>query len=221
MNIKSQILCCRVVWAVVLLISMVSTIIAILYNPAVNVLSAKGNISERTCYIDLTFDQHVSNGDIEVAFFDQDGNHVQTQKQEISAYGGKTASVTFLSLSDNVKSYKIQTSSLVFNVSTNIFLYIFPLIFALSFFMFMVSLFFSYKEFEYQGHTISVYAGLYNHILKVDDQLCDEHKSLVSANAIDLSCTLASGEVVLATIGELNSTTLKINNQLYKTQISK
>lgn len=79
---------------------------------------------------------------------------------------------------------------------------------------FIASLLLSYKDYEYNGNNIVVYAGWYHHYIKVNGNKIDEHNTLVSFTAILLSCTLDDGTDIKVTITMTNRISLKINNQL-------
>ena len=82
--------------------------------------------------------------------------------------------------------------------------------------MFIASLFLSYKQYNYNGATISVYAGWYHHALRINGEIFDEHNTLMSFTPIKLSTTLDNGTVLEATISLSNRIVLKINNRVVK-----
>lgn len=86
---------------------------------------------------------------------------------------------------------------------------------AMLFAMFIASLCLSYKVYEYRGSEIVVYAGWYHHYIKVDGIKTDEHNTLVSFSAINLSCVLDDGTDIKVTITLTNRISLKINDRLY------
>ena len=71
-----------------------------------------------------------------------------------------------------------------------------------------------YRKYEHNGQTIEIYAGYYNHYIKVNNEKYDEHKTLVTFSPIVLSCTLESGDKMQATISLTNRVSLKINDKL-------
>lgn len=81
--------------------------------------------------------------------------------------------------------------------------------------IFIASLFLTYKEYEYNGNEIIVYAGWYHHYIKVNGNILDEHNTLVTFTAIPLACTLDDGTDLEVTITTTNRISLKINNRLY------
>lgn len=86
--------------------------------------------------------------------------------------------------------------------------------------IFICSLFLSYKIYKFNGNIITIYAGYYNHYIKVNGETFDEHKTLISFTPIILSCTLEDGNLLQATISTSNRISLKINNKLFKNQFS-
>lgn len=76
------------------------------------------------------------------------------------------------------------------------------------------SLFISYKEYNINGKKVSVYSGLYSHTLKVNEEKCDEYKSLTRVNTIILSTTLEDDTYIQATISLSNKIALKVNDKL-------
>lgn len=81
--------------------------------------------------------------------------------------------------------------------------------------LFIASLFLTYKEYEYNGNEIIVYAGWFHHYIKVNGNILDEHNTLISYTAIHLACTLEDGTDLEVTITMTNRISLKINNRLY------
>ena len=80
---------------------------------------------------------------------------------------------------------------------------------------FICSLLLSYKIYDYKGNKIIVYAGWYHHYIKVNGEKVDEHNTIFTYTAINMSCTLDDGAEVWATISMTNRISLKINNRLY------
>lgn len=85
-----------------------------------------------------------------------------------------------------------------------------------AFVIFIMSFFLSYKEYQYNKKTISVYAGYFHHTLRIDGEKYDEHNTLSSFIPIVLSTTLDDGTKLEAKISLTNRITLKINDKLYE-----
>ena len=83
-----------------------------------------------------------------------------------------------------------------------------------SFVFFGASLFLSYKEYNYFGKQLSVYAGWFHHTLRVNGEVCDEHNTITSWTPIKLSTTLYDGTKIDATITLTNRISLKANDKL-------
>ena len=71
-----------------------------------------------------------------------------------------------------------------------------------------------YKEYDYKGKKLSVYAGFYHRTLRIDGEKCDEHNTIVAFSPIYLSTTLEDGTKVEATITLTNRVSLKLNDKL-------
>ena len=84
-----------------------------------------------------------------------------------------------------------------------------------AFILLIGALLLSYKKYEYNGNSIIVYSGWYHHYIKFNGKKVDEHNTLVTFNAIPLSCALDDGTDIKVTITLTNRISLKINNQLY------
>lgn len=99
--------------------------------------------------------------------------------------------------------------------TTLLTIFVLPLICILSFFLFLHSLLLSCKVYKYKEKTIIVYAGHWNHYIKVNDMLLDEHRSFTKWFTIHLS-GICDGDIFEAKITNFGRISLKINNQLYK-----
>lgn len=77
----------------------------------------------------------------------------------------------------------------------------------------IVSLISTCKKYQFSEWTIIVYAGKYHRYIKIDDELYDEHNTLMNLSPIYLSCEV-EGHKVEATISVFNRITLKIDGKL-------
>ena len=93
-------------------------------------------------------------------------------------------------------------------------IFVLPVLCVITFCMFLYSLLLSYKIYHYNGKTIVVYAGHWNHYIKIDGVLLDEHKSFTKWFTIYLSGTHENA-IFEAKITNLGRISLKINNKLY------
>ena len=94
------------------------------------------------------------------------------------------------------------------------FAYLFYYFIPVTILLFIQSLLLCYRRYEYNEQVIEVYAGYYNHYIKVNNEKYDEHNTLATFSPIQLSCTLDSGEKIQATISLTNRVSLKINDKL-------
>lgn len=76
-----------------------------------------------------------------------------------------------------------------------------------------------YRRYDYNGIDIMVYSGAYHHYIKVDGEIVDEHNTLVSYRAIELSSILADGTPISARISLSGAISLKINGTLYNNRV--
>lgn len=172
-------------------------------------------LNETSCEIEVTFNVKVESGYITIAFYDSNDRLLSKEKGYFWGYD-KTLSSTF-SVDGKVDSYLILECEIsasddeAYDILLVLFLFCDIFIFAI----FIASLTLSCKQYMYKGDRIVVYAGWYHHYIKVNKQKYDEHNTLVSFTAIQLSCTLNDGTDIKATITMSNRISLKINNQLY------
>ena len=167
--------------------------------------------SDKTdCEIEVVFNREVDSGYITVAFYDSKGK-LLSKEEDFFVADDNTASSTFY-IDGKVDSYEILSYDVSLpNRVTMIFVFL-DIVFLV---FFIGSLLLSYKEYEYNGNRIVVYAGVYHNYVKVNGNKLDEHNTLSSYTAIPLSCTLDDGTDIKVTITRTNRISLKINNQLY------
>lgn len=167
------------------------------------------------CQVELTFNKKVSSGSVIIYFYDNSGNLIDTETAYFYEDGEKvTDELNYIN--GEISSYEL--SSLDFYTPFNLFYdcaYLLWYFIAVTLTMFIGSLLLSYKTYEFNGNTISIYAGYYNHYIKVNGEKFDEHKTLASFTPIILSCTLEDGSQLQATISTTNRIALKINNKLF------
>lgn len=170
------------------------------------------NYSE--CEVELIFNKSISSGSVIIYFYDVNGDLIDTS----TAYFTETGDIVYdeiLYIEGKIDSYELD--NLDFNAELEFFDFVYLLYYFIpvTLLLFIYSLLLSYRKYEYNNLEIEVYAGYYNHYIKINGEKFDEHKTLSSFTPIVLSCTLDSGEKVQVTISLTNRITLKINDKLY------
>lgn len=171
------------------------------------------NTGYSNCVLELIFNKNISSGSVEVYFYDESDNLITSE----TAYFFETNSVVVDEISyinGNIVSYELDY--LDFNAELEFldFVYLFYYFIPVTILLFIQSLLLCYRKYEYNGQTIEIYAGYYNHYIKVNSEKYDEHKTLATFSPIVLSCTLDSGEKIQATISLTNRVSLKLNDKL-------
>ena len=204
---------CRWFWGGACLICFVVSIIAGVVGGRVVILNDSAYADNISCEIEVEFDKKVNSGYMEVAFYDGAGNLIETQEGYLRTYG-KTGSATFYV--NNVDSYEILSCYVtVSNMIWRIYAIVF---FCTVFFAAWCSaMLLCYKEYEYEGYKIAVYAGYYRHYITVNGKTGDEHNTILSFTPIAMSCPMDDNQTVSAVISLTNRITLKINGVLYRT----
>lgn len=172
------------------------------------------DLDSTSCEIEVVFNCTVNSGYITVAFYDSSDKLLLEEERYFYGYDN-TLSSTFY-VDGYVDSYEI----ISYDVSETkkdpyIMIRLFIIGDTIVFIFFIASLTYAYKEYEYNGNIILVYAGEYHHYIKVNGIKTDEHNTAVSYTAIPLSCTLDDDTDIKVTITMSNRITLKINNKLY------
>lgn len=171
------------------------------------------NTGYSNCELELIFNKNISSGSVEVYFYDESDNLITSE----TAYFFETNSVVvdeITYINGNVASYEL--NYLDFNAELEFldFVYLFYYFIPVTILLFIQSLLLCYRRYEYNEQVIEVYAGYYNHYIKVNNEKYDEHKTLATFSPIILSCSLGSGEKIQATISLTNRISLKINDKL-------
>lgn len=219
---KKKLLIHRSIWFTLLLLGiLIPIIISNASSKDIKIIEDNGyvdNYYESTnttsCKIAATFNCKVDSGYIMVAFYDCNGKLLSKENGHFYSYDNTVESTFFID--GKVDSYKILSYDITASSDmpyTVIILFIYGNIFI--FVGFIASLLLSYKNYEYNGNEIVVYAGWYHHYIKFNGNKIDEHNTLISYTAIPLSCTLDDGTDINVTITMTNRISLKINNQLY------
>ena len=167
-----------------------------------------------TVELEITFDQEVYDGDITIAFYDKDGNLIDTVTEWFYDGLGKTLSNSYIVVDGEVGGYEI----LYYDVTTSSSITLSIIgsgIMLIDVFGLIVVLLLNCKVYYYEDKEIVVYAGIYHHYIKINGEQYDEHNTPVSFIHINLSCE--DGEDYMESIiTTFNRITLKINGKLQK-----
>ena len=165
------------------------------------------------CEVILTFNTSLNgySGQIYIAFYD--ANEIYISQHSIYFYNKsqKTITETFTILDGDIEYYDVVDT--VFYKDPSATPYIFYILAIFSFAFLISALLLSYKEYEYNGNKISVYAGFYHHTLKINNEIVDEHNTLIFITPISLD-SIINDELVEAKISTMNRISLKINKKL-------
>ncbi len=165
------------------------------------------------CEIELIFNKNISSGYVTIYFYDASENLIDLK----TAYffeSNKIVVSELTNINGEVDSYEL--GYLDFNAELEFldFAYLFYYFIPVTVLLFVQSLLLSYRKYEYKGQLVEVYAGYYNHYIKINNEKYDEHKTLVTFSPIVLGCTLDSGEIIQVTISLSNRISLKVNDKL-------
>lgn len=157
----------------------------------------------------LTFNRPVDSGYATIKFYDEYDNLLKTVKCYFSCYG-ESAEDSYIEVDGNVDSYELVSydfePAFVGGWMYALLIFVIP--------FFIVSMFLSYKEYEYNGKKLSVYAGWFNYILRVDGKICDKHCTFIYFTPIKLTTTLDDGTKLEGTISLIKRITLKADDKL-------
>lgn len=220
---KKKLLICKLI-ALFIFISYIITMLVILLpkNESLEIVdsncysSYNDYYNETDCEMDVTFNQKVESGNIRVAFYDIYDNILEVKTIYFYGYGEETLNNTFITVEGNVYAYDIvDYSDITTYKNTSPYLYL-SIGGGLVLFAFLLPLILgSCKVYSYEQYTIIIYAGIYYHYLKINNEKVDEYNTTLYLSAISLSTTLNTGEIIQAKISPSNRITLKINDKLY------
>ncbi len=217
---KKKILIHRIIWLSILILGIIIPII-IKFAPAknVNIISDNGYINnyyeyldETSCEIEVVCDKNVDYAYITVAFYDVNDNFLGEETGYFWGYDNIISSTFYID--GKVDSYEILDYNIQIADNSYVWIMLFSFIDIFSFAFFIASLLLSYKEYEYNGNIIVVYAGFYHHYISVNKIKVDEHNTLITWSPIYLSSNIDDAQLN-ATITLTNRISLKINNKLY------
>lgn len=211
MNEKKKILRYRIIGLSILLAFILIPTIVIACEPEPKLINSECYENGYNYEVKLTFNREVDyGGEAEVAFYDINGNLIGIENLYFFESGKVVTGIAFLY--EEVDSYEIVSIDFdnPFNFIT-IMYYFVPVVLI----GFVLTLCVRYKEYDFNGKTISVYAGVNKHYLKIDDEKFDEHNSWLIFSPLKLSTKLGENEII-ATISLTNNISLKINDKLYQ-----
>lgn len=217
MNEKNKIFTHRIIWLSLTILVILIPIIINACQPRLELLDSDvyvdyyESLDSTSCDITLYFNRVINNGYATINFYDLNNNLLATV-EEYFLSNGKTATNLYSYIDGNVDSYEIvsydfEPYSVIFNMH---------LLLIITVPMLIASLLLSYKECKFNGKTISAYAGFYHHTLKIDEELCDEHNTLISFTVIKLNTTDKDGNKIEANISLTNRIAIKVNDKLCK-----
>lgn len=168
-------------------------------------------LNSTTVSVYLTFNREVDSGYAKIRFYDSSNNLLSTESVYLYAYGEKEASGTAY-VDGKVATYYLVSYS--FEPASPSWHTIYYVIGSPIVIMFLIAaLLISYREYEYEGVIISVYAGWYHHTLRIDGELYDEHSTLITYSPIYLSTTIED-YTIEARITLTNRISVKVNDKL-------
>ena len=172
------------------------------------------------CEIILTFDSSLNDysGHIDIAFYDINEKYISQRSFYLYNNNGETMTEEFTIFGNDIEYYDI-VDAVIYktNFSTP---YIFYILAIFSFAFLISALLLSYKEYEYNGNTISIYAGFYHHTLKINNEIVDEHNTLIFFTPILLDSTI-NNDIIEVRISTMNRISLKINKKLVQPTTNK
>lgn len=213
---KNKILTVRLVFLIAGLLLLIIPLIVDACPQEINVVDANcylnnyySGLDYTDCDVELQLDKGVEFGYAVVAFYDE--SNVLIEKQSLHFYenGGKMVTQNVY-VGGKVDSFAIENYSFSPFKVASVCIWISIVLLGI----FISTLFLSYKEYDYNGIRISVYAGYNKHYLCVDGQKCDEHNTIVFFTPIVLKTVLESRENVEVSISLTNRISTKVNDRL-------
>ncbi len=219
MNEKNKIIIHRLSWLFILLLIIFLPIIIHVSKPKLDIVDDEGYINDYSSSLNrtsltmyVTFNRKVYYGYVTIKYYDDSNHLLETKESFFTAYNGKTVECDLIYVDGKVASYEIE--SFEFNTYAWEFMIYYLLLPAII--MFISSLLLCYREYDYNGKKISVYAGWYHHTIRVDGEKYDEHNTIMSFTPIKLNAIMDDNIKLEVTISLTNRITLKINGKLVK-----
>ncbi len=210
----------RVVFGVLFLVSLFLLIFSFYPFGNYKVVDDSGKIISNstgeysTAKITVTLNHKANDAYITIKFYGEDGKYVDDSFEHFFFNGKKTASVDVYGVSLKAVSYSIDPAIDADNTNYALLLVsVFVLLISLTFFL--CSLMLNFKIYSVDGKEVVVYAGFYNHYIKVDGETVDEHKTLTSFVPIVLSTTLGESKISVS-ISTMNRITVKVNDKMIR-----
>ena len=217
MKEKNKLLTHRLIWIILTLLVIFIPIVANITQPALAIVEDNAYITNYYTYLnetvlkmDITFNRHVNGGNVSIEFYDEYNNYLSTKTEYFYGYNEKTIEDSYITVYGKATQYKIRYYSVEPSfILGQLYAFLIPAIL-----MLIESLLVSYKEYEYNGKIISVYAGYFHHTLRINGEKFDEHNTLLAFTPIKLTTKLDQTTDIEATITLTNRISLKINNKL-------
>ena len=214
---KKKILCRKIITIAVFLVGLLLVLVP--WRSELEIVDHNGYIDSYNYYSDtstveleITFNQEVYSGDITIAFYDKDGNHIETVTEWFYDYSGNTLSDSYIFVDGEVDSYEILYYDVTTPFSTTLST-VGSGIMLINMFGLIIVLQLNCKVYYYKDKEIVVYAGIYHHYIKINGEKYDEHNTMFSFVHINLSCKDGE-EYFESTITTFNRISLKINGKL-------
>ena len=216
MNEKTKLWTHRIIWIVIVAFIIFLPILINASKPELELVDDTASseylsgLDESSIDMTLTFNRPVNSGYATIKYYDSSDHLLETDREYFTAYGTKTAESFLIYIDGDVDSYEIVSFEFEPTYEAGWMFAFLP--FAIIFLI--ASLLLSYKEYDYNGKKLSVYAGWFHHTLRVNGEKCDEHSTLLYFTPIKLSTTLDDETKLEATITLTNRITLKANDKL-------
>ena len=224
-KLKAWVISQRIVWAILLIASIVIPI-AITFSIKPNqpqiadvasVFDYDETQNKSSCYIQITFDEEVTEGIAIVDFYNEKNNLIASETTQFFALGN-TLSATFevvgkVASCDVVDTINVKPANNDFLSTTVLIWEISSPIIAVMLLIFIRSMLLSCKVYYNDDDTVIVYAGYFYNYVSINGEKYDEHNTFVTFVPIKLSCNFG-GMHLDATISLFHRIALKIDEKL-------
>lgn len=167
------------------------------------------SLDETAVSINLVFNREIKSGYVTINFYDDLNQKIDTKSIYLIAYGDE-AEGSYEVVNGQVDSYEIISYEFeTYNPYLGLHIAVLP-----CGIMLISALLLNYKTYQYYGNVITVYAGWFHHVLRINGEKYDEHNTLMTFAPIYLSTTLENAKIEV-TISTFNRIALKINDKLY------
>ncbi len=224
-KLKAWVISQRIVWAILLIASIVIPI-AITFSvkpdqpemtDVASVFDYDETQNKSSCYIQITFDEEVTEGIAIVDFYNERNNLIASETTQFFALGN-TLSATFevvgkVASCDVVDTINVKPANNDFLSTTVLIWEICGPIIAVMLLIFIRSMLLSCKVYYNDDDTVIVYAGYFYNYVSINGEKYDEHNTFVTFVPIKLSCNFG-GMHLDATISLFRRIALKIDEKL-------